>query len=203
MTIYEVIGDYHGLNQLIDEMIDEETGETREFTEEEKTEFKKWVEEWKDNFDGKFDAICKARKNMQASADVARAEYDALRAEQERLSRRAKSRENAAERVKNLLWWALDVLNMKKYKTDLFSAGVQNTRKCPKTTFDFNPLEIPTEYLKMELSSSAVQEAIKEGHLYEKEDPLLRTKLFYKNESGEEQELKGVAYLGGQSLVIR
>jgi hypothetical protein len=120
----------------------------------------------------------------------------------DRLSKRAKARENEAERLKGLLWFALDNLKMKKYKTDLFSAGIQNTRKVAKADCLFNPDNIPAKYLKRELASSAIYDAVKDGALYEKEGDLNRGALFYRSETGE-QRLKGVSYLQGQALVIR
>jgi cell division protein FtsB len=201
MTIYNIISDIKALESLINGLTDEETGEVREIDEEEKQSFLGWIKENEANFSEKFDNICRFFKNLKAQADVATAEKDTLRAEMDRLSKRSKARENEADRLKGLLWYALDSLKMQKFKTDLFSAGVQNTRKTAKPTMVFNPDEIPSVYLKRELSSSAIYDAVKDGSLYEKEGPANITKLFYKDADGE-HELKGVGYTQGQALVI-
>jgi hypothetical protein len=202
MTIYDIISDIKALENLINGLTDEESGEVREITEEEKQVFLNWVRENESNFKAKFDGICRYYKNLQAQELVAKAEKNALKAEMDRLSKRAQARENEAARLKTLLRFAMDSLKMQKYKTDLFSAGIQNTRKTVKETTIFDPNEIPVWYLKRELSPSAVTKAIEEGALYEKEGIENRTKLFYRDKTGE-RELKGVAYTQGTALVIR
>jgi hypothetical protein len=202
MTIYNIISDIKALEGLINSLTDEETGESREITEEEKQMFLGWINENKTNFTEKFDNICRFFKNLKAQAEVAAAERDALKGEMDRLSRRARARENEAERLKGLLWFAFNSLKIQKHKTNLFSAGIQNTRKTARTNAVFNPDEIPAEYLKRELSPSAVSEAVKIGALYEKEGPENYARLFYRTEGGE-HALKGVDYIQGTALVIR
>jgi hypothetical protein len=202
MTIYNIISDITALRSLINGLTDEETGESREITGEEKQAFLNWINENQANFNEKFDNICRFFKNLKAQADVAAAERDTLKAEMDRLSKRAKARENEADRLKGLLWFAFDSLKVQKHKTELFSAGIQNTRKTAKTTTTFSPDKIPAEYLKRELALSVISEAVKDGTLYEKDGLENRTKLFYRGEGGE-CELKGVAYVQGQALVIR
>jgi hypothetical protein len=204
MTIYTIISDIKALESLINGLTDEETGETREVTKEENQAFLNWVNENEGNFKGKFDNICRYYKNLRAQAEVAKAERDALKAEMDRLSKRANARENEADRLKSLLWYALDALKMKKYKTELFLAGIQNTRKTAKPNSLFNPDDIPAAYLKRELSPSAITKAVETGALYEKEGPLNYAKLFYRDNTGEgDCELKGVTYVQGSALVIR
>jgi hypothetical protein len=202
MTIYNILSDINALKSLINSLTDEETGETREITNEEKQIFLAFLDENESNFKDKFDAICRFYKNLQAQSSVAAVERDTLKAEMDRLSKRAKARENEADRIKSLLWFALDSLKMEKYKTDLFSAGIQNTRKTARPTSIFNLDDIPVEYLRRELAPSFISDAVKEGKLYEKEGPENLTKLFYRDDSGE-HELKGVAYVQGKALVIR
>jgi hypothetical protein len=202
MTIYNVISDIRALRGLINGLTDEETGETREVGDEERRVFLEWINENEANFNEKFNNTCRVFKNLQAQAAVAVAERDALKAEIDRLSRRAKARENEANQLKSLLWFAFDALKMQKYKTELFSAGIQNTRKTAKPTAVFSPDEIPARYLRRELAPSLISEAVAAGELYEKEGPEHYTKLFYLDEAGE-HELKGVAYVQGYALVIR
>ena len=204
MTIYDVVKDFHTIENLINEIqVDDETGEVREFTEDEKETFISWIKENQEDLNKKFDGIYKVWRNFRAEAEIAEAERQALKDEMDRLSKRAKARENEASRVKELFTFAMASLGMKKFKSPLFSIGYQATRKCARPILGFfKPDDIPVEFLKRELSVSAVNEAIESGQLYEKEGFENYGKLFYKNDEGE-QELKGVAYTGGESLVIR
>jgi len=206
MTVYELGGEWKALSSLLDELTDPETGETRELTDEEKEQFTAWTKEIGDGFQSKFDGIYKIYCNKKAEADVAEAEKNALKAEMDRLSRRAEARINETKRLKGLIVYAMDLLKLKKIKTCLFSANFQATQKSVKPVEGFfNPDLIPAEYLKREISPAAVKKAVEEGRLFEKsfeENPLARGKLFYRDQNGE-HELKGVSYLGGETLYIR
>ena len=204
MTIYNIISDFTALTNLVEgAMTDQETGEVRELTDEEKNDFLEWFNEHKDNLETKFNNICKVYKNIQSQADIAKAEKDTLNSEIDRLRRNEKARNNEAARVKGLISFAFDKLNLNKYKTPLFNAYFMQTKKCarPRTGY-FDPDNIPVEFLTRELSASAIDKAVKEGILYEKDDQLNRGKLFYVD-SGIEKELQGVSYLGGETLVIK
>ena len=206
MTIYELGDEWKSLLSLLDELTDPETGETRELTDEEKEHFTAWTKEIGEGFQSKFDGIYKIYCNKKAEAEVAEAEKNALKSEVERLSKRAEARINETKRLKALIAYAMDILKQKKIKTSLFTAGFQATQKSVKPIDGFfNPDLIPVEYLKREISPTAVKKAIEEGRLYEKsleENPLARGKLFYRDQNGE-HELKGVNYLGGEALYIR
>ena len=204
MNIYEIVGDAKTLKEMINEEADPETGELREVSEEEKQTFLSWINENQENLEAKFNSIYKVICNKKAEAEIAEAEKNILSAELDRLRKRAKARFNEVDRIKGLIGWALEKLGMKKYKTGLFSIGFQATKKSAKPVPGvFNSNDIPVRYLKRELSLSAINQAIADGTLYEKEGPENRTKLFYKNSYGEERTLLGVAYSGGETLVIR
>ena len=204
MTIFDVIADCKALASLINEESDLETGDVREITEEEKAEFLAWIEENEQNLETKMDNIYKVYRNLKAEADIAEAEKNTLNAERDRLGKRAKTRTNEAGRVKTLIEYAMHSLGLKKFKTALFSAGFQATRKCARPIEGFfKPDEIPVEFLTRELSTSAINEAIKNGRLYEKEGVEYYTQLFYLDGNGVEQRLKGVSYSGGNTMVIR
>jgi lipopolysaccharide biosynthesis protein len=214
MKLYEIVEDIRALNALVENLTDDETGETREVTDEEKESFVAWINETSSAFNAKFDAVCKVYRNIRAAADVCTAEKDALKDEYDRLSRRAKAREAESDRVKGLIWFAFDRLKMQKHKTDLFSAGIQNTQYSVKTDM---PELLPVEYQKIDTDATAIKEAVKKGVLYQKpvsvinEDwktgdfvsPLKKDSLFFKSESGEEFELIGVTYKQGKTIVIR
>lgn len=206
-TIFNIVGDVKALNSLIESLTDEETGETRELTPEEKETFGEWVSEEQEKFESKFDKICKVFKNLKASASVTQAERDTLKGEMDRLSKRAKARENEADRVKGLLWYAFDSLGMKKYKTDLFSAGIQATAASVKPGALFDVADAPEWlYKEPELSSTKIKEALTTGKLYQKadaENPLDRERLYYRDEAGEETVIPNLLYSQGQTLVVR
>lgn len=205
-TMYQIVGDLKALNALIESLTDEETGETRELTVEEKETFTAWVKEETEAFDSKFDRICKFFKNLKSTASIAAAERDALKDEMDRLSKRAKARENEAGRIKDLIWFALDALGMKKYKTALFSAGVQNTAASVKTDSSFDIAEIPSFlYKEPELSLAKIKDGLADGSLFQKtdaENPLDRDKVFCKTDEGD-FALPGVRYSQGSTLVVR
>ena len=203
MTIYEVVTDCKTLENLINEETDPETGELRNISDEEKEAFLEWIKETEQNLETKMNNIYKVLSNKKAEAEVAEAERKALKDEMDRLSKRAKSRENEANRIKSLLDFALSVLQLKKYKTPLFSVGYQATAKSVRTDTSFNADNIPVEFLKRELSASAIKDAVSEGRLFEKDDPLYRGKLFYLNDKSQEAMIEGVSYLAGESLVVR
>lgn len=213
-TIYSIVGDVKALSSLIESLTDEETGETRELTDEEKTTFAAWVKEESEAFDSKFDRICKFFKNLKASEATAKAERDSLKDEMDRLSKRAKARENEAGRIKDLLWFAFDALGMKKHKTELFSAGIQATAASVKTDSTFDIAKIPAFlYKEPELSATKIKEGLASGRLYQKpdaENPLDRDKVFYETDEicqGErvslEHSLPGIHYAQGSTLVVR
>lgn len=220
-TIYEIVGDVRSLEALTESLTDEDTGETRDITDEERATFLSWIKEQSDAFDTKFDNICKYYRNIQATAVVATAEREAMKAEMDRLSKRAKAREEEAKRIKGLIWYAFDALNMKKHKTALFSAGIQATAASVKTDSLFDPDAVPEFLLKRrELSPSAVESGVKDGKLYKKPlsfnpeqiekgeavSELDEHRLFYRDIQGDEpveKKLEHVIYAPGKTLVVR
>ena len=202
-TLYELTNDRKALYDLIGDLTDPETGETRNLTVEEMEALVALDNDTGDAVDNKINSICKVYKTINAQAEVAEAERVAFRDEMNRLSRTATARGNEAKRVKNLIGYFFDRLGKTKHRTSLFNVYTQATRKTAKPDMFYDADKIPIEYLKRELSPSAIDSAIKEGRLYEKTDPLDKGMLFYVDEMGFEQRLVGVSYLGGETLVIR
>lgn len=200
-TIYNIVGDIKALHSLIESMTDEETGEVRELSDEDRAVFIEWVQEQTEAFDLKFDRICKFYKNLRSEAAEAVAERDSLKEEMDRLSKRAKTRENKAERIKSLIWYALDSLKVKKHETALFSATVQNTAASLRVGDSvFLPqavaLLVPEEFRKPpEIDGKVVREALKAGD-------------WTTNELGavldnEGKVIPGLYFLPGKTCVIR
>lgn len=201
MTLYEISSDMLALKNLLENMVDDE-GTPREPTEDELQTMQKWFEDSLSDFEKKFDNYCKFIKNLKMEAAIAEEERKTYKAELDRLSKRSKAFENKAKSVNNLLWWSMQRLNMKNYKTALFSAKEQNTQ------ISINPLagsslkEVPEEFLKpRELNVTAIKDAIKDGTLKQGNGtPLGETKLYFVS-SGE--ELKDVRWTQGTALIIR
>jgi hypothetical protein len=188
--MYEIVSDIKAIEILVESLVDED-GNRREPTEEEKETILKWIGESENAFYAKADNICKFVKNLQIEANIADAERKAHKDELDRLSRTANARENKARAVKGILHYAMDRLNLKKYKSALFSLNIQATAKTARM---MSGKEVPLEYAKPnELDSSKVKEALKDGSLIEKEGVLYTIR----------GENTGIAYLGGETLVIR
>jgi len=206
LTAYELGQEWSALVSLISDLTDPETGETRELTEAEKAYLSEQIDKIGTDIKVKINGICKVFKNIKMEAEIAEAEKNALKGELDRLSKRAKARDNEADRVKLLACLLLDKIKEKKMKTELFTLYYMNTQKSVKESEGFfNPDKIPVEFLKREIDKTAIKKAVDEGRLYEKNEkefPLSRGKLFYKD-NGIEKALEGVSYLGGETLVIR
>lgn len=199
MTIYEITGDFKALQSLVESLVDED-GEPREPTEEEFEIMKQWFHDTEAEFKTKFDNYCRFIKNIKMSAEHADSERKLYKAELDRLSRRAKAFENTAKRVQDCLFWNMERIGIGKYKTDLFSANIQNTRKTVKTYDGFDYSTLPAQYLKpAEVDTTAIEQAIKDGELIQRDGAENYGKVFDKYGN----ELKGIKYLGGTTLVIR
>lgn len=201
MTLYEITGDLKALNQLMEDMVDED-GNPREPTEEELATMQKWFECSSADFEKKFDNYCKFIKNLKIEAAIADDERKNYKAELDRLSKRSKAFENRAKSVNGLLWFAMQNLGMKKYKTALFSAGEQNTQIKIEPLAGSTLKEVPDDFLKpREIDTTKIKNAIKDGILKQGNGtPLGETKLFF---TATGKELKDIRWAQGTALIIR
>lgn len=199
-SLYEITGDLKSLNQLMESMVDED-GNPREPNEEELETMKEWFTCSIADFEQKFDNYCRFIKNLKIEATVADEEHKAYKSEIDRLSKRSKAFENRAKSVQGLMQFCMDSLKLKKYKTALFSAGMQNTQISIRPVEGSRLEKVPDEYLKpRELDTTAIKNAIKDGLLKQGNGtPLGETKLFFKDGT----ELKDVRWTRGETLVIR
>lgn len=199
-SLYEITGDLKSLNQLMENMVDED-GNPREPNEEELETMKEWFTCSIADFEKKFDNYCRFIKNLKIEATVADEERKAYKAEIDRLSKRSKAFENRAKSVQGLMQFCMDSLKLKKYKTALFSAGMQNTQISIRPVDGSRLEKVPDEYLKpRELDTTAIKNAIKDGILKQGNGtPLGETKLFFEDGT----ELKDVRWTQGETLVIR
>lgn len=199
-SLYEITGDIEAAYKLIQDAVDED-GTPRELTDEELSYVRECFEVSEEEFINKFDSYCKFIKNLKNSAANAENERKTFKEEMDRLSKRAKVADNTAQRIQGMLRWGMEKIGMKKYKTDLFSAGIQNTQLKIEPRAGDDLSGVPEKFLKpRELNISAIKEAIKAGELTaHTEEGLDYGKVT--NEAGE--QVKGIFVAQGTALVIR
>lgn len=108
-------------------------------------------------FEEKADAYARIMKNLEG--DVA-----ALSSEIKRLSDKKVVVENNIRRMKQALQIAMEMTGKTKFKTDLFSFGIQ--KNAPSVVIDTDLNNLPPEYLKFrepEADKAKIREAIKNG----------------------------------------
>jgi hypothetical protein len=128
------------------------------------------------DFEDKADGYAKVIAQLSADSDALKKEIDRLQA-------RKKALEGSVKRIKENLQAAMIACDKKKFKTTLFSFGIQkNPASVVMDTTDV--FSIPAEFLVMrdpEIDKAAIKEALKDG-----------------------RELEGIAHLEqGESLRIR
>ena len=110
----------------------------------------------------KAENYAKVMKNLEG--DIA-----ALKAEEERLAKKRKAIENNIKRMKGILQEAMELTGKTKFKTDLFSFGIQ--KNAPSVVIDAADIrDIPEDYLKFkepEVDKTAIKNAINAGVNFE------------------------------------
>lgn len=106
----------------------------------------------------KAENYAKVMKNLEG--DIA-----ALKAEEERLAKKRKAIENNIKRMKAALQEAMELTGKTKFKTELFSFGIQ--KNAPSVVIDVeNISDIPEEFLKYkepDVDKTAIKAAIQNG----------------------------------------
>lgn len=105
----------------------------------------------------KAESYAKIMKNLEG--DVA-----ALKAEEERLANRRKAIENNIKNMKITLQSMMTFTGKVKFKTDLFSFGIQ--KNAPSVIIDTDVNNLPPEFLKFrepEADKTKIKEALKNG----------------------------------------
>ena len=106
----------------------------------------------------KAENYAKVMKNLEG--DIA-----ALKAEEERLSKKRKAIENNNKRMKLALQEAMEITGKTKFKTELFGFSIQ--KNAPSVVIDAADIrDIPEEYLKFkepEIDKTAIKNAINAG----------------------------------------
>ncbi len=197
--LYDIAEDLLSLNDLMESLVDE-NGEPREPTDEEIEEMRKWFEVTQEELQNKFDSYCKFIKNLKLSSENADSERKNMKDELDRLAKRAKARENQRNAVQGLLRWNLERLGIKTFKSDLFTANIQNGQKQVSLASTAKIETLPEEFLKpRELDTVAVKDALKDGLLIQKEGAENYGKVFTRD--GE--EIKGLMVIQGTNFIIR
>ena len=197
--LYDIAEDLLSLNDLMESLVDE-NNEPREPTEEEMEEMRKWFEVTQEELQNKFDSYCKFIKNLKLSSENADSERKNMKDELDRLAKRAKARENQRNAVQGLLRWNLERLGIKTFKSDLFTANIQNGQKQVSLASTAKIETLPEEFLKpRELDTVAVKDALKDGLLIQKEGAENYGKVFTRD--GE--EIKGLMVIQGTNFIIR
>ena len=180
-ALYEITGDILNIYALLDSLVDD-NGEPREPTEAELETMKQWMAENIDDFKKKFDNCCRLIKNLRLAADNAEAAKKNFKAEGTRLTRRHKALENRARSVQELLRWNMERIALDKFKSDCFSANIQNIGgKVVSVASTVDTAEIPERYLKpREVDTAAILQDLKDGILEERDGIENRTKVFVK-----------------------
>ena len=111
--------------------------------------------EVKDDIKAKADGYAKIIKNFEA-------EVDGLDAEIDRLTKRRNSRKNSIKRLKENLMYSMKETGETKFKTDLFSFGVQKVGGKEPLELTVSPEELPDELRRVEYkpNNDAIREYI-------------------------------------------
>lgn len=123
MNIYEISSNYQTLIDIMEEENDVDTY------------FDTW-ESLDGEFESKADGYAKIMAEMSARAS-------AIKAEEERLYARRKAIENNVTNMKQALQQAMEVTGKTKFKTDLFSFGIQNN---PASVFIPDESRVPLQF---------------------------------------------------------
>ncbi len=144
MTLYEITGDYLRLMEMLEdgEEIDQQT-------------FLDTLEGIEGEFEIKADNYARIIKELLAESEKYAAEI-------ERMLKRRASLSNNADRLKEYLYKAMKLTGKTKFKTDLFSFGIQkNGGKCP---IERDPnVEVPREYCMDTPDTKKIREALEDG----------------------------------------
>lgn len=110
-------------------------------------------------FEDKADGYAKVISQLNAQAEM-------LKAEEDRLAKRRKAMTNSAEQIKKRLEASMIATGKTKFKTQFFSFGIQKNPKKVVLAEGVDINDIPAEYLRFsepKLDNTAVKEAIEKG----------------------------------------
>ncbi len=143
-TLYEITGDYLRLLEMLEE---EESIDPQAF--------KDTLEGIEGEFEIKADGYARVLKELVAEAG----KYDA---EIQRMTTRRDSLNNRNKMLKQHLYESMKATGKTKFKTDLFSFGIQKNGGLQPLEI-LPDVEIPDKYLHKEPDNTKIREALKNG----------------------------------------
>lgn len=143
-TLYEITGDYLRLLEMLEE---EESIDPQAFNDT--------LEGIEGEFEIKADGYARVLKELEAEAG----KYDA---EIQRMTARRDSLNNRSKMLKQHLYESMKATGKTKFKTDLFSFGIQKNGGLQPMEI-VPEMEIPDEYCRKEPDNTKIREAIKNG----------------------------------------
>lgn len=150
-NIYELTGDWMRIWDYADDPdVDEET-------------FWNTLLDIEEDIHAKADGYAKVMKGMDGTISV-------LDAEIKRLQQKKKVIENRQKAMKYDLQKMMETTGEKKFKTDLFSFGIQKNPASLKLADDLDIADVPEEYIKYadpEVDKAKVKEALNRGEEFE------------------------------------
>lgn len=143
-TLYEITGEYL---QLLDMLTEEENLEEQVV--------KDTLEGIEGELEIKAENYAKIIKELLAQADK-------FKKEKERLEARQQAYENRAKYLKETLFNAMQITGKTKFKTGLFSFGIQKNGGLQPMEI-IPDIDIPEEYLKKEPDNKLIREMLEKG----------------------------------------
>lgn len=143
-TLYEITGDYLRLLEMLEE---EDNLDPQAF--------KDTLEGIEGEFEIKADGYARVLKELAAEAG----KYDA---EIQRMTARRDSLNNRSKMLKQHLYESMKATGKTKFKTDLFSFGIQKNGGLQPMEI-VPDMEIPDEYYRKEPDNTKIREALKAG----------------------------------------
>lgn len=143
-TLYEITGQYLQLLEML-----EDAGNLEEQV------IKDTLEGIEGELEIKADGYARIIRELDAGADK-------FEEEAKRMQALADSRRNRSRILKNNLYNSMKMTGKTKFKTDLFSFGIQKNGGVQPLEM-VPDVEIPDEYLKKEPDNSKIREALKNG----------------------------------------
>ncbi len=143
-TLYEITGDYLRLLEMLEE---EENLDPQAFADT--------LEGIEGEFEIKADGYARVLKELKAEAG----KYDA---EIQRMTTRRDSLNNRSKMLKKHLYESMKATGKTKFKTDLFSFGIQKNGGLQPMEI-VPDMEIPDEYCRKEPDNNKIREALKNG----------------------------------------
>ncbi len=144
-TLYEITGDYLHLLEMLEE--EEENIDPQAFADT--------LEGIEGEFEIKADGYARVLKELAAEAG----KYDA---EIQRMTARRDSLNNRSKMLKQHLYEGMKATRKTKFKTDLFSFGIQKNGGLQPMEI-VPDMDIPDEYCRKEPDNMKIREALKNG----------------------------------------